>query len=358
VKYGANYGAASGWIFDRYGGAVCKRLRPGVPDAAAHAGDAKASKKKHDIHKLAITPPPHGFCAFAEPACGIFATRLFDLSLMPGARAIMANEPLDVMAREIDEELRREQLLKLWDKYGVYVLGAVLAVVVGVAGWTYYQHQRVEANETASTQFIFALNDLSGKRILDAQKGLEGLATTAPAGYAALAKLRLAAQQGAEGNILDALKAYEGVVSDESVDSILRDYARLQIAMLKFDSAPFTELRNQISSLASDRSPWRYSARELLGMGAMKAGLEAEARSHFNRLLSDNTTPPGIAERARVMIALLDEAARDKNAAGTAPKAAPQVAPGAEQKPETPSKAEADGDKAGDKAKVAPGKSK
>jgi hypothetical protein len=266
----------------------------------------------------------------------------------------MANEPLDMMAREIDEELRREQLLKLWDKYGVYVLGAVLAVVIGVAGWKYYQHQRAEANEAASTQFIFALNDLSGKRILDAQKGLEGLATTAPAGYASLAKLRLAAQQGAEGNILDALKAYEGIVNDESVDPMLRDYARLEIAMLKFDNALFTELRNQISSLASDRSPWRYSARELLGMGAMKAGLEAEARSHFNRLLSDNTTPPGIAERARMMIALLDEATRVKKTEQSAPKATPEAGPGAEQKPETPSKAEA----AEDKAKVAPGKSK
>jgi hypothetical protein len=80
----------------------------------------------------------------------------------------------------------------------------------------------------------------------------------------------------------------------------------------------------------------------------MKAGLETEARSHFNRLLSDNTTPPGIADRARMMIALLDEAARDKN------KATQEAAPGAEQKPETPAKAES----GGDKAKVAPGKSK
>jgi hypothetical protein len=260
----------------------------------------------------------------------------------------MANEPLDLMAREIDEELRREQLLKLWDKYGVYVLGAVLAVVLGVAGWKYYQHQTAEANETASTQFIFALNDITAKRFLDAQKGLEDLSATAPAGYASLAKLRLAAQQGAEGNILEAVKSYEGIAGDQSVDPILRDYARLQIAVLKFDDTLFTELRNQISSLASDRSPWRYSARELLGMGAMKAGLETEARSHFNRLLGDNTTPPGIADRARMMIALLDEAARDKN------KATQEAAPGAEQKPETPSKAES----GGDKAKVAPGKSK
>jgi hypothetical protein len=258
----------------------------------------------------------------------------------------MANEPLDLMAQEIEEELRREQLLKLWDKYGVYALGVVLAVVIGVGGWKYFQHQQTEANEGASTQYIIALNDLGGKRVLEGQKGLEALAADAPAGYAALARLRLASQQGADGNILDALKGYEGVANDEAVDPMLRDFARLQIAMLKFDTALFSELRNQISSLTSDRNPWRYSARELLGMGAMKAGLGVEARSHFSRLLADSTTPPSIAERARMMVALLDEAERTKTA--------PKTGRGAEEKPETPSKAEA----AGDKVKAAPGKGK
>lgn len=258
----------------------------------------------------------------------------------------MANEPLDLMAREIEEELRREQLLKLWDRYGVYVLGAVLAIVVGVAGWKYYQQQQIEANEGASTQYIIALNDLGGKRIVEAQKGLEALTAEAPAGYASLARLRLAAQQAADGNVLDALKAYEGVAKDETVELMLRDYARLQIAMLKFDTALFSELRNQVTSLTNDRNPWRYSARELLGMGAMKAGLGPEARNHFDYLLADSTTPPSIAERARMMVALLDETERAKSA--------PKTAPGAEEKPETPSKAEA----AGDKGKTAPGKGK
>ncbi len=127
---------------------------------------------------------------------------------------------------------------------------------------------------------------------------------------------------------------------------MLRDYARLQIAMLKFDNSSFSELRNQISSLTGDRNPWRYSARELLGTGAMKAGLGLEARNHFDRLLADSTTPPSIAERVRMMVGLLNEAERAKSASKTAP--------GAEQKPETPSKAEA----AKDKDKPAPGKGK
>jgi hypothetical protein len=259
----------------------------------------------------------------------------------------MAKEPLDLMAREIEEELRREQFLKLWDKYGVYVLAAVLAVVASVAGWKYYEYQRAEANASASTQFIFALNDLGSKRVFEGRKELETLAASGPTGYAALARLRLAAQQGGEGNILEALQGYEELARDEALDPMLRDYAVLQIAMLKFDTAPFSELRNRITSLTSDRNPWRHSARELLGMGATKAGLGPEARNHFGHLLADASTPPSIAERARMLVAQLDAAERVKGAPKATSAAPAAGAPGAEQKPETPSK-----------AKAAPGKGK
>ena len=32
-----------------------------------------------------------------------------------------------MLAREIDEELRRDRLFQLWDKYGTYVLAVALA---------------------------------------------------------------------------------------------------------------------------------------------------------------------------------------------------------------------------------------
>jgi hypothetical protein len=239
----------------------------------------------------------------------------------------MADEPLDLMSREIEEELRRERLLKLWDTYGTYVTAAVVLLVVGVGGWKYYEHRQAQANEAASTRYIIALTDFAGKRPYEALKTLEEVIAQAPAGYATLARLRLAAYDGTEGNAADALAAYDQIAKDTSVDPLLADFARLQSAMLNFDNVSFTELKNQLSPLALDRSPWRYSARELLGLGAAKAGRPAEAKNYFQRLLADRGTPPGIAERARVMVAVLTEAGRAK------------AAPLAADKPEAPAKA-------------------
>lgn len=254
----------------------------------------------------------------------------------------MADYLRDAISREIDEELRREQLLKLWDKYGIYALGAALAVLLAVAGWKGYEYRRAQANQAASNQYFLALGELAAKHTDEAQKVLDGLATSGPAGYSALARLRLAAQDAADGNTLDAVSAYDQIAGDKGVDAILQDYARLQIAMLKFDTLPFPELRTQLSPLANDRSPWRYTARELLGVGAARAGFGPEARNHFQRLLADRTTPPGIAERARIMVAMLDDQDRAK------------TAPAAENKPAAPAKAEP----AEEKAKPAPAKGK
>ena len=40
--------------------------------------------------------------------------------------------------QEVDEEVRREQLKKLWDRYGNFVVAALILVVVGVAAWRGY----------------------------------------------------------------------------------------------------------------------------------------------------------------------------------------------------------------------------
>jgi hypothetical protein len=257
----------------------------------------------------------------------------------------MADEP-DLMTREIEEELRRERLLKLWDRYGIYVIGAGVVLVLGVAGWLFYSDRQARAANAASADYIFALSHFNAKQGDEGQRALEALLAKGPRGYATLARLRLALYDGAEGNPADALNSYDQIAKDKSVDPLLADFARLQTAVLKFDELSLTELRNRLSPLNNDRNPWRYSARELLGLGAAKAGRIPEAKSHFERLVKDRGTPPGIGERARVMVAVLTEQER-------------AAAPPATEKPDTPAKVEPGQATKGDgKGKGTPGDKK
>jgi hypothetical protein len=218
----------------------------------------------------------------------------------------MADEPKDMLAREIDEELRRERLLKIWDQYGTYILAAAVLVVGGVGGMKYYDYRQQQAAETASTQYIVALRDFALGKPDDGQKVLEKFIPSAPRGYATLGRLRLAASERAGGNIDEALSIY-GEVANSSTDSILADYARLQIASIKLDAGDFTDAKNRLTPLATDKGAWRFTARELLGVVAYKSGRLPEAKNHFQRLVSDPTTPPGISERVKVLMTVMDQ---------------------------------------------------
>jgi hypothetical protein len=253
----------------------------------------------------------------------------------------------DSLAREIDEELRREQLLQLWEKCGTYIIAAAVLIIAGIGGYKFYDYRRTMAAEAAGARFTAAAREAAQDKKAEAQKALESVAATAPSGYAVLARLRLAAGDREAGKTEQAVAAFEAIAKERGLDPLLADYARLQAAMLRLDSANWTDMQNRLNDLVADGNAWRFSARELLGLAAQKAGKTEEARTQFQRLLGDRNTPPSIGERARIMLAMLTEAELTSAPAPALPAPAPaapvpapeQKAPAADDKGNAPAKA-------------------
>jgi hypothetical protein len=78
----------------------------------------------------------------------------------------------DSLAREIDEELRREQLFKMWEKYGIHIVAAVVLVIAGIGGYKYYDYRRALAAEAAGARLALATRDTVQDRKAEAQKAL------------------------------------------------------------------------------------------------------------------------------------------------------------------------------------------
>lgn len=209
----------------------------------------------------------------------------------------------DTLFREVDEELRRERLEKLWDRYGIYVVVAAALLVLGVAGYQYTRSREVAAAQAAGARYEEALRLSAEGKADEATKAFNALAETGPQGYATLARLQLAGAAVEAGRTADAVSAYDALARDSGIDPLLRGYAQLQGAALRAGDADFTEMQNRLNDLTADTSPWRYSARELLGLSALKAGRIEEARKAFEQLLADQRTPPSIMERARIAMA-------------------------------------------------------
>jgi hypothetical protein len=242
----------------------------------------------------------------------------------------------DSLAREVDEELRREQLLKLWEQYGSYVVAAVVLVIASIGGYKYYEYRRAVAAEAAGMRMAVVSRDAVQNKTAETRKALDEIAATGPASYAVLARLRLAAADRSAGKTTEAAAAYEAIAATSGIDPLLRDYARLQAAMLRLDGASWTDMQNRLNDLAADGNAWRFSARELLGLAARKAGMTEEARKYFQGLLGDRDTPPALGERVRVMMAMLTEAELAGTAASGADASQPAKVPAEGGRPKPP----------------------
>ena len=95
---------------------------------------------------------------------------------------------------------------------------------------------------------------------------------------------------------------------------LIKDFARLQIAALKIDTADFTEVQNRLNDLIGDKNPWRYTARELLGLAAIRAGKLDEARKTLAPLSADPRAPAAVRERAGALMNMVVAAELEKSA--------------------------------------------
>ncbi len=126
----------------------------------------------------------------------------------------------DSLFREVDEEVRQDQLKKIWDQYGNYILALCVGIVLAVAalkGWQYWQ---VKQSQSAAATYADALKLIAdGKR----NDGEKALSTIGHPGFGRVAKLRQAASLGVEGKTDEAVAIYDGIAADGGADPSLRD---------------------------------------------------------------------------------------------------------------------------------------
>lgn len=207
--------------------------------------------------------------------------------------------------REVDEELRRERLAKLWSQYGTYIVATAAAVVIGVAGFKGWEQWSTNRAQQAGAEFVAAEALLDAKKNDDAKAAFEKLQSEGPSGYRILAKLKLAAASAGQGNTADAVKAYDEVAKNSSASSILQGLAKIQAATLRVDEADFREIKSRLQGMNTPQGHWRNSARELVGLSAYKAKDFDVAKTQFQEILGDQNAPENIRKRAEMMMALI-----------------------------------------------------
>ena len=102
-----------------------------------------------------------------------------------------------------------------------------------------------------------------------------------------------------------ALSIYQVMAEDSGIDPLYAGLARLYAVMHQLDSGDPEALSKDLEPLLSENGAWRYSARELAALLALRKGDTEAARTAYTLLADDAKTPPGIRARAAEMLQAL-----------------------------------------------------
>ena len=205
---------------------------------------------------------------------------------------------------EVDEEVRRERLQKLWDRYGIYAIALAILIIAGIGAWRGYEWLQAKKAAAAGAAFESALSLSEAGKHAEAEAAFTQVAAEAPAGYRTLARLRAAAEL-AQVKPADAVKAFNELAADSSLGATLQDLAAVRAGMLMVDSAPFSDMRQRLDPVSEPGRTFRHSARELLALSAWRNHDFTAARRYIDMIATDAETPAGARARAEVLSALI-----------------------------------------------------
>ena len=210
---------------------------------------------------------------------------------------------------EVDEDVRRDQLKKLWDQYSIYIVAGALLIIAAVGGWRGYQYLEAKKAAEAGSAFDKAVELSEQNKHAEAEAAFTDLAAKAPSGYRMLARLRAAAE-AASRDPQAAAKLYDDMAADRSVGAPEQDLARVRAAGLLLESATYPSMLTRLEAATAPSGTFRHTARELLALSAWRAGDTAAARKWLDLIANDGETPPSLRSRAEAMQALLPPVAK------------------------------------------------
>jgi len=200
----------------------------------------------------------------------------------------------ETIFREVDEELRRDRMRTGWRRYGPYLIGAAVLVVLLVAaneGWNWWQNSN---SARSSDQFYAALDLENGGDLAGAQKALDQLVAQGSGQYPVLAKFKLAGLLAAQGKKDEALAAYDALASGAG-NQRLKNLALLLGANTLVDKGDVAGVKQRVQGLFAPDEPLRNSAHETLGLAQYKANDLNGARDSFEAVIND----PAASQEAR-----------------------------------------------------------
>jgi hypothetical protein len=199
--------------------------------------------------------------------------------------------------REVDDELRREQALGIWKRYGRWIIVAVFGGLALFAAYLWWQNDHETKLGVEGEKLSTVLDDLSAGKADAIGSQLAPLATADAKGVSVAARLTQADVALGKGDTKGAAALFAAVAADTKLDQPYRDLALVRQTAAEFDGMKPEDVIGRLKPLAAPGNAWFGSAGEMVGISYMRLGKNDLAGAMFAAVAKDNNVPETIRSR-------------------------------------------------------------
>ncbi|ATE63512.1 tetratricopeptide repeat protein [Rhizorhabdus dicambivorans] len=204
----------------------------------------------------------------------------------------------EAFLREVDEQLRQEQMITMWKRYGRIALVVVLVLLLALAGYLFWRAEAEKKREANGETMGALIADVQANRTTDAARKIDQLVAEGGTGYRVSALFTRAALAVDKGDIKAAAAIYAGIARDEDAPQPYRDVALIRQTLIEYDGLQPQQVIDRMRPLTQPDNAFFGTAGELTAIAMLQTGRAAEAGRLLGEIARDKETPDTLRQRA------------------------------------------------------------
>jgi hypothetical protein len=204
----------------------------------------------------------------------------------------------ETFVREVDENLRRDQLRDFFKSYGAWLIAAVVLFLVASGGFIWWKQHQVQRSGDEVEQLAQIYKDIGSGSVSRAPQQLDELSKSGSKAVRASAQFARAALALQQNDVKLATGTFKAIANDDSLPKPYRNAALVRQTALEFDQLPPQEVIARLQPLAKPGEPWFGTAGEMTALAMIKQGRKQEAGQLYVAIARDAGVPETIRARA------------------------------------------------------------